>query len=133
VVEDNVSDVYLIKAAIQASGFATTVTVRNDGELATNFFDEIDANPTAPSPDLIILDLNLPKRRGAEVLEYMRRSARCQNAKVIVVSTSGLESDQESVMKMGADAYFRKPSEFDEFLKLANVIKTLFLSPAREK
>ncbi len=132
VVEDNPSDLYLIRSAIEASGLKASITVQTNGELATNFFDEVDGNAALFSPDLVILDLNLPKLGGPEVLEYMRRSPRCQKAIVIVASTSGLESDRERVLKLGADAYFRKPSGFDEFLKLGDVIRACFRKPGRQ-
>jgi two-component system, chemotaxis family, response regulator Rcp1 len=114
VVEDNPSDVYLIRSAIEASGFKTSITIQKDGELATNFLDEIDRNAALSIPDLVILDLNLPKLKGTEVLENIRRSPRCQRVVVIVISTSALESGQEWVSRLGVSAYFRKPSEFDE-------------------
>jgi chemotaxis family two-component system response regulator Rcp1 len=126
VVEDNQSDVYLIRCAIDYSGLKTHVTVLKDGELARKFCEEVDLNAELPTPDLIILDLNLPKLRGAEVLEHMRRSPRCQEAVVIVVSTTASESEQKRVSILGANAYFRKPSVFDEFLKLGDLIRTLF-------
>jgi CheY-like chemotaxis protein len=115
VVEDNPSDVYLIRSAVGAAGLKTSITVRKNGELATNFFDEVDRNSELFSPDLVILDLNLPRMPGARVLEYMRSSGRCHKARVIVVSTSELEPDRERVSRLGADAYFRKPTSFDEF------------------
>ena len=126
VVEDNPSDVYLIRSAIEASGLKASITVQQDGAAATNFFDEVDRNAALAAPDLIILDLNLPKLSGIEVLEYMRQSLRSQKAVVIVVSTSALEAERKRVSNLGAHAYFRKPSEFDEFLKLGDVIRTLF-------
>jgi chemotaxis family two-component system response regulator Rcp1 len=126
VIEDNPSDVYLIRSAIEASGLKTSIAVQQDGAAATNFFDEIDRNAVLAVPGLIILDLNLPKLSGIEVLEHMRRSPRCQKAVVIVVSTSALDAERKRISKLGADAYFRKPSEFDEFMKLGEVIRVLF-------
>ena len=125
-VEDNAGDVYLLRSAIESSGFKTNIRVMKDGEQATKFFDEADRDASVLSPDLVVLDLNLPKKRGGEVLEHLRRSRRCQDARVIIVSTSNLELEKETAAKSRADAYFRKPSEFDEFLKLGGVIKTLF-------
>ena len=70
----------------------------------------------------MILDINLPKKHGIEVLQHLRRSDRCREARVIVVSTSNAGKDREAVMTSGADAYFSKPSRYDDFLKLGDLI-----------
>ena len=126
VIEDNPSDVYLIRSALACCGLTMNITVLTDGEKATHFFDEVDQNPAIKPPQLVILDLNLPRKHGTEVLEHMRLSSRSQKASVIVISSSDLQWEQEKVSKLGADAYFRKPSEFAEFLKLGDVVRQLF-------
>ena len=93
-----------------------------DGEEATDLFDEADRNEAVGCPELVILDINLPKKRGFEVLAHLRRSRRCNHVPVIIVSTSGAAKDRDTMMRGGANAYFRKPSEFDEFLKLGDLV-----------
>jgi two-component system, chemotaxis family, response regulator Rcp1 len=123
VVEDNPADVFLIRETIQAAGIKAPLHVVKDGEEATSFFDHADQDASAPCPALVILDINLPKKHGIEVLKHLRRSDRCRSARVIVVSTSNAGADREAVMTNGADAYFSKPSRYDDFLKLGNLIQ----------
>jgi two-component system response regulator len=75
---------------------------------------------------MVVLDINLPKKRGIEVLAHLKKSRRCRQATVIVVSSSNAAKDREAVMQGGADAYFCKSSEYDEFLKLADLIREWF-------
>jgi chemotaxis family two-component system response regulator Rcp1 len=74
---------------------------------------------------VVILDINLPKRTGAEVLKHMRASRRCSRTQVIAVTTSDSPHDREQMAQLGADGYFRKPSGFDEFMKLGDLMKTI--------
>jgi CheY-like chemotaxis protein len=125
-VEDNPADVFLIRETIEASGIKVPVHVVKDGEAATRFFDSADHDDSAPRPVLVILDINLPKKHGREVLRHLRRSPRCRGASVIVVSTSSAAKDRESVLMSGADAYFCKPSTYEGFLKLGILIQEWF-------
>jgi two-component system, chemotaxis family, response regulator Rcp1 len=129
IVEDNAADVFLIRQAIKAANMQTDIHVVKDGEQAVRFFDEADRDHGAPCPDLAILDINLPRKQGDEVLQHMRRSPRCAKALVIAVSTSASLRDREEMTKLGANAYFRKPSDYAEFMKLGDVIKSLFDDP----
>jgi len=124
-VEDNAADVFLIRAAIQTAEIVADVHVVRDGEQAVKFFEQADSDITAPCPALVILDINLPKKTGGEVLEQMRRSGRCCSALVIAVSTSESPHDRENMMRLGAHSYFHKPSEYQNFMKLGDVVKDL--------
>jgi chemotaxis family two-component system response regulator Rcp1 len=124
-VEDNRADVYLIREAIRSAKLDVAFEVCTDGEEATRIFDHLDEDASAPCPGLVILDINLPKKSGGEVLQHMRESRRCKNALVVVVSTSDSPQDRQRMKDLGANAYFRKPSEYDEFLKLGDVLKAL--------
>ena len=132
VVEDNEADVFLIEEAIHATGLDLTVHIVKDGEQAVRFFDRADADVNMPSPALVILDINLPKKQGGEVLKYMRASRRCANALVIAVSTSDSQRDREQLAQLGARGYFRKPSNYDEFMKLGNLIQAAMESAQDE-
>jgi CheY-like chemotaxis protein len=125
VIEDNESDVFLIQEAIEVSAVQLTVHVAKDGEQAVQFFDRVDGDSDMPCPALVILDINLPKKQGGDVLKHMRQSRKCSGALVLVVSTSDSAQDRERMAKLGADGYFRKPSAYDEFMKLGEIIKKL--------
>jgi DNA-binding response OmpR family regulator len=104
-------------------GIKVQVHVVKDGEEATHFFDHADRDDSAPRPNLVILDINLPKKHGIQVLQHLRKSHRCKDASVIVVSTSNAAKDREGVILSGAQAYFCKPSTYNEFLKLRDLIR----------
>ena len=125
-VEDNAADVFLIREALRTRGISAELQVVKDGEQATRFFDEADKDETSPCPELMILDINLPRMNGGQVLEHMRQSRRCGQACVIVVSTSDSPQDREEMHRLGANGYFRKPSDYDEFLKLGDLVRDLF-------
>jgi CheY-like chemotaxis protein len=131
VIEDNSGDVYMVREVIKAAGLKAEICVVTDGEQATRFFDERDLDSSKPCPDAIILDINLPKKSGGEILRHIRRSVRCYATPVLIVSTSGSEKDRADVMNHGANAYFHKPSEYDEYLKLGPILRGLLPGEAR--
>ncbi len=116
---------FLIREALGATKLPLKVHVVKDGDQAVRFFERADADASMPCPALVILDINLPKKQGGEVLKHMRRSHRCANALVIVVSTSDAALDREQMRNFGANKYFHKPSEYEEFMKLGEVVKAL--------
>lgn len=128
VIEDNESDVFLIQEAIENARFPAVVHVVNDGEQAVRFFDSADQDMTMACPALVILDVNLPKKQGGEVLKHMRQSRRCGHALVVVVSSSESVRDREQMENLGANRYFRKPSSYEQFMKLGEIVKTLLCS-----
>ncbi len=130
VVEDNDSDVFLIREALAATGLPLAVHLAKDGEEAIHLLDELEDKADAPCPALVVLDINLPKRLGSEVLKYLRQLPKCVDARVLVVSTSNSPLDREKMMNLGANGYFRKPSEYEEFMKLSDVVKSMFNTKA---
>lgn len=129
VVEDNEADVFLIYEAMEATRLPLRLHVAEDGEQAVRFFDRADDDPEMPCPALVILDINLPKKQGGDVLEHVRRSRKCADALVIAVSTSDSAQDRERMANLGADEYFQKPSGYDEFMKLSDIVKDLLGGP----
>jgi CheY-like chemotaxis protein len=125
VVEDSRADVFLIREALTAAGLGRRVFVAEDGEAAIQFFMQADADPSSPCPDIVILDLNLPKRKGSDVLRHLRASSRCAAAKVLVVTSSNLARERAEMDRLGSDGYFCKPSEFDEFMRLGPLVRAL--------
>jgi CheY-like chemotaxis protein len=120
--EDNRGDVFLVRAALKEHHIDHELMVVADGARAINYIERIGA-PDAPCPDVFLLDLNLPKADGHQVLEHFRAHPMCQTTPVIVVTSSDTPSDRQRAQHLGAARYFRKPSEIDEFLQLGAVIK----------
>ena len=85
----------------------------------------MDADPEAPRPDLVLLDINLPRYKGTEVLRNLRASSRCRDALVLVVTSSDSSRDREEMDALGANGYFRKPSEYSEFMTLGQIVRDL--------
>jgi CheY-like chemotaxis protein len=124
-VEDNKTDVFLIREAIASCRIDAAIEVVRDGQAAVSYFEAVDERHTEACPDLILLDMNLPKRSGDEVLKHLRTSTNCRHSKVLIVSSSDAPQDREAVESSGVAGYFRKPSSYDEFMKLGPIVRTL--------
>jgi chemotaxis family two-component system response regulator Rcp1 len=120
--EDNPGDVLLIREALQEGGFEFELTVQQDGEKMLSYIDMIDAGERR-CPDIVLLDLNLPKRNGDVLLKRMRSSGSCRNVPVIIVTSSDSKKDRDMAARLGASDYFRKANDFDEFMRLGAVVK----------
>ncbi len=116
---------FLIRQAIAAAQVGATVAVVNDGHQAVEFIDAVGKGEGDFRPDLVILDLNLPKKSGIEVLRHLRNTSACRDALVLVVSSSDSQDDREAVSALGFNGYFRKPSVYTEFMKLGPLIRDL--------
>lgn len=125
VIEDNRADIYLIQEALNDAGIRATVEIVQDGERAIQFFDRLDRDPSLPCPSLLLLDINLPRRPGSEVLAHVRRSGRCAQTRVVVVTSSDSDRDREEMGKLGVIGYFRKPSDYATFMKLGEMVRAL--------
>jgi chemotaxis family two-component system response regulator Rcp1 len=125
VVEDNRADVFLIREAIAQTRIGIDLHLATDGEKAVEFIFAADSNDGNPAPDLILLDLNLPRKSGAEVLRHIRRSRRCAGTPVLIVSSSDSERDRADAARFGASGYFRKPSSYAGFMKLGAAVREL--------
>lgn len=122
-VEDNKTDVFLVKEAIQAHHLNVALQVIDDGERAINYVEDLDHRDDAAPPKLFLLDLNLPKRGGCEVLAHIRQSRKCARVPVVIVTSSDLERSQTA--ELGATDYFRKPAGYEAFLAIGGVIRNL--------
>jgi len=123
-VEDNEADAFLIEEAIKMANLPVFLHVARNGEQATQFFDRADRSQDAPCPAVVILDINLPRKPGFEVLRHLRASKRCHDAHVIVVSTSNSPAERGQMADLGANDYFQKPSEFHNFMKLGDLVRS---------
>ncbi len=126
-VEDNDPDVYVIRELLLLCPVPIDLHVVRDGAAALAYLDD-EKNPC---PELVLLDLNLPKLGGIDVLRRMRNGVRCGRTPVIVVSSSDSETDRNAAQNLGAQAYFRKPSDLKTYSNLADIVLE-FLSPKGE-
>jgi len=113
-----------VREAIRMEGLPLELYIVGDGQQAIDFISRAEENPEAPCPHLLLLDLNLPKRDGFEVLQRLRSSARFKNIPVLIITSSDAPSDLSTASEMGA-GYFRKPPSFEEFIKLGGVLRQL--------
>jgi two-component system response regulator len=118
VVEDNPTDVYLVRKALKAQGLEVDLQVFEDGETAITFVQQLDGDDTLDCPSLVLLDVNLPRADGFEVLRCLRSSMKCGTIPVIVMTSSAALADLTTATALRADAYFQKPPSYDAFLKL---------------
>lgn len=125
IAEDNKSDIFLIQQALRKSEIDAQIHVADDGEKTIRFFEQADAETTAPCPDLILLDINMPRYKGGDILRRLRASRRCARALVLIVTSSDSQRDRDEMDALGADGYFRKPSEFAKFMELGQIVREL--------
>jgi DNA-binding response OmpR family regulator len=109
---------------MQEHSIRCTAIVLTDGEVALKFLDRIDVYEE-PCPSLVILDLNLPRRSGAEVLKRIRDSLRCNRVPVLILTSSENQRDREEVARLGASRYVVKPFHLDEFVQLGSLFRQL--------
>lgn len=130
-VEDNRDDVELTLHALRAAKIRNRVHVARDGAEALDFLFRRGAHQNAPTPDLILLDLNLPKVDGREILEEIKRDQRLGRIPVIVVTSSQAEEDVARSYRLHANAYVTKPIDPAVFLRAVNAIGRFWLEIVR--
>ena len=114
-VEDNLDDVRLAKRSFRENRIANDVVVMNDGASALDYLERASANPGSDLPALTLLDLNLPKLDGLQVLQRIRANPRLRRLPVVILTCSKEESDLVRSYDLGANSYVQKPVEFDLF------------------
>jgi len=114
----------LVRETLEYNSIACELLVISDGEGAIDYMQSVD-DRLLPCPNLVILDLNLPRRSGWEVLERMRRSVACAAMPIIVLTSSDNEKDKIQSSKLGASLYIRKPVRLAEFVEIGSIFKDL--------
>ena len=125
VVEDNEPDVFMVREALERADLEFELQVMDDGEKAVNLVEKIDQGEAVPQPDLVLLDLNLPRKSGVQVLERLRKSPRCARTPVVILTSSDSPKDRLHAELLGATQYFQKPSRLQEFMKLGPLVREL--------
>jgi CheY-like chemotaxis protein len=117
-VEDNLGDAIRTKIAFRKKEFSGNLNMVTDGEQALSFLNREGPFLKAPPPDLILLDLNLPRMDGRTFLRRVRSHVKFKDLKVVVLSGSQLDSDVREAVDMGANGYLVKPPDIFGFLKM---------------
>jgi chemotaxis family two-component system response regulator Rcp1 len=123
--EDNPADVYLIREALREHNVEYTMRVASDGSEVLRILSPEHAHLEAQSLGLIILDLNLPRHDGIEILEHLRETTALAHIPVVVLTSSDSPRDRLIANQLGARCYLRKPSGLDQFLSLGATFKEL--------
>ena len=121
--EDNRADVFLVRQALEEHQIEHELHVIKDGAEAMKFVASMGKSGFPPCPDLVLLDLNLPKGDGSEVLTELRKHPECADTPVIIVTSSDAPKDRERMLKLGITRYFRKPSDLAAFMELGAVVR----------
>ncbi len=127
-VEDNPGDIDLTREALEEAKVLNRLHVVEDGEQALDFVFRRGQFTDAPRPDLILLDLNLPKRDGREVLEAIRSDANMTDIPIVILTSSQAEEDIVRAYRLHANCYITKPVNFVQFLKIIHAIEDFWLT-----
>ena len=127
VVDDNQADLNLLQLGLKDVQVPYSLQVATDGEVATEILQGRGDFTDSPLPDLVILDLHLPKKNGIQVLTEMRQNPILKGIPVIVLTTSGDERDVNLAYKCGANAFMRKATALDESLATVKQIESYWM------
>lgn len=132
--EDNSGDVFLVRRALQKQQIEYDLTLLEDGEAALRYLESVDAasDPNA-CPDLVLLDLNLPRCPGSQILQSLKSSSVCRDAPVIILTSSDSPHDRAKALELGASHYFCKPTDLAGFMALGQIVQQILsTSSARD-
>jgi DNA-binding response OmpR family regulator len=132
--EDNEGDVFLVRRALEKKGFKHELVVKHNGEEALAWLDSHSGERNRDTaPELILLDLNLPRVDGAQVLLHVRKSDTFSCTPVIVLTSSDSPKDRQMALELGANIYFRKPTDLASFMDLGRIVAELMkLAPPEQ-
>jgi CheY-like chemotaxis protein len=126
-VEDSPSDTELTLEALRDFRVRNNVSVVEDGVLALDFLNRRGPYAQSPRPDMIMLDLNLPRKDGREVLGVIKADERFRSIPVVVLTTSRADQDILRAYQLNANCYINKPVDFNQFLEVVRSIETFWL------
>jgi chemotaxis family two-component system response regulator Rcp1 len=127
-VEDNPGDVRLTREAMTESRIANNLNVVGDGAAALDFLERKGEYANAPVPDLVLLDLNLPKVSGHDVLESIKRNEALKTIPVVALTTSHARADIEQCYKNHVNCYITKPMSYGPFMDVVRSIEDFWLT-----
>ncbi len=127
-VEDNPGDVRLTQEAVREARIRNTLNVVNDGEQAIAYVRRRGEYADRPRPDLILLDLNLPRKDGREVLQDLKSDPDLHRIPVVVLTSSAAEQDILRTYDLYANAYVTKPVDLEQFMRVVSSIQDFWLN-----
>jgi CheY-like chemotaxis protein len=123
--EDNPGDVLLFREALRSANLACELIVAQDGEKALQLLEKAWALGSSAHPDLIVLDINLPKRSGQDVLRWVRGNPGLATVPVMILTSSASPDDRTKATLLGADLYVQKSSNLDEIFEIGTTVRSL--------
>lgn len=130
-VEDDAVDVELTREALSESKIRVCLNVVKDGEQALAYLRKEEPYAQSPAPDLVILDLNLPRKNGREVLAEMKADPRLKKIPVVILTTSSDSVDVRECYALGANCYVTKPIGLDQFSQVVHAIENFWFTIVR--
>lgn len=130
-IEDDPGDVELTTELLNGSKLKLNLNVVEDGEKAIKYLRKEGTYADKPTPDLILLDLNLPRKDGREVLKEIKKDPRLRRIPVVILTTSQAEQDIVDTYDLGASCYVNKPVGLEEFKKVVKSIDEFWLTVVR--
>jgi chemotaxis family two-component system response regulator Rcp1 len=127
-VEDNPGDVRLTREALNEAKVRNSLSVAGDGVEALAFLRREGINSGAPRPDIVLLDLNLPRKDGRQVLAEVKADPELRRIPVVILTTSKAEEDILKTYDLHANCFITKPVDFDQFVKVVKSIEHFWLS-----
>jgi len=122
--EDNPGDVMLVRDALQQQSLEFDLVVLDNGDKIRSFLHTVAENQL-PGPDVLLLDLNLPRVDGPDMFRLIREHPCCCNVPLIVITSSDSRRDRAWTEEFGVAHYFRKPSNYDAFMKLGELVRSV--------
>ncbi|MEL7833232.1 response regulator [Fodinibius sp. Rm-B-1B1-1] len=127
-VEDNEGDIVLTTEALEEGKIANSISIVRDGWEAIQYLEQNEGYENAEQPDLILLDINLPKVNGHEVLKHIKESDELKQIPVIMLTTSSDQVDIEKAYDNHSNCYITKPVDVDNFIEVISTIEDFWIS-----
>ena len=129
-VEDNPGDVRLLQEAFKEGGLTCRLNITRDGEQAMAYLHKQGPYAESPRPSLILLDLNMPRMDGRELLAEIKSERKLSRIPIVILSTSTDQKDIQKAYELHANCYLPKPSDLDSLIQLSKVIEGFWLNAA---
>jgi CheY-like chemotaxis protein len=125
--EDSAADVGIVRLALRDQNLDHVLHVARDGEEAITFIEKADNDSKEPGPDLLLLDMHLPKYDGEAILKRLRSNQRYAQIPVVVMTSSDAPQAHDRAQKHAAMFYFRKTSRLEEFIQLGAIVRDILM------